>query len=187
MDHRITADSAFGPNPPDRPRHQPRPLPYALGDGMPTTAPVDAEHALNALVWAQGEPHLAADHLGLPSADALLAVMALDERVHDQARAVFRFFQLTKLLGTIQHVQEDLLESLPNMDAGAKARLYTSLIQAAEVFTKGAAAPPTSNNVFEMIMRSAPPHVRASLRVLLSDPAETVSMDDTPDKAEPAA
>lgn len=133
---------------------------------------LDPTQALQALVMAQGDPALAADRLGLASGDALLAALALDERVHDQARAVFRFFELTAVQGATRRVQDKLLEYLDDdkLDPRDIVRLYPALVTAVELLTKGGAAAggsTTNINIYETIMRAVPPEVRGALRALM--------------------
>lgn len=179
--------SAYGPSPPSGNaangtapppvRWQPRANPAAAG--------LTADIALDALAYSQGNPAIAAERLGLESAEQLLGLLSLDETVHPRAQAVLRFMQLGELLGGLQHVQAELLERLERMEDRDVAKLYTTMVMAAELFTKNAAptpnqAPNTQVNVTQNILRMVPPEVRQAIRVLMPpEPTDGTVLDSS--------
>lgn len=137
-------------------------------------AGLTADLALEYLAYAEGNPALAAERLGLKDAAELLGLIALDETVHPRAQAVFRFMQLAKLLGALSYVEADLLEKLERMDGKDVARLYGTLVQAADLLTRAGAAggvvpaaPAGPHNLTVNLLRMLPAEVRDAVRVLM--------------------
>lgn len=167
------------------PDHTPTPTQPTQGQGqwqrnLPTVpAHVTADLALEHLAYAQGDPALAAERLGLPNADVLLGLMALDETIHARAQAVFRFMQLAALLGALSHVQDELLTRVEQLDAKDVGKLYTTMVMAAEALTRAAApgvpgAAPGNTNITFNLLRLLPPDVRNAMKVLLPAPETAI-------------
>lgn len=136
--------------------------------------------ALDALIWSQGKPAVAAERLGLPDADSLLAAIVTDESQQDRLRAVMRSFAMLRLLGTAEQLEDILMERMDQLDAPSIARLFGNILSLADQMTRGANSAGASGAAAdprEALLKGLPANVRAALRVVNgSDP--TIYNDD---------
>lgn len=152
-------------------------------DGMDTNDPTNAdaltgEAALKALVYAQGNPALAAERLGMKNADALLAAIVMDQDTHEQMRLVMRAFTLVRLLGVAESLETIVFERVDELDAKDVAKLFHGILSLADLMTRSAAS--TTNNIVniqETLLRVLPPEVRAAFRVIQSDSMDNAILD----------
>lgn len=170
----------------------PGPAPDTTGAPVHARTPLSPDDALTALAYAQGNPAVAAERMGITHPDGaahLLATLALDESIHPRAASILRFMQLAKLLGSLQYVEATLLEKLEQMDGKEVARTYTAMVLAAELLTKSAAPSPagspgaTQNNVTINLLRLLPPEVREAMQALL--PADSAAPSPNPNLVMP--
>lgn len=151
----------------------------------PNTPHLDPQTALRALVHAQGQPALAAERLGLRSADDLLAVMVLDETIHDQMRQVMRAFLMIRLLGVANTLEQEVLGRLDELDAKETGRLFASIITLADLLTKSTQSNSTVDiNVQQTVMRMLPPDVRRAFQIVTSQDPELALETQAPLEAD---
>jgi hypothetical protein len=144
--------------------YTPRSLP------SPEPPPIDPQAALHALIRAQGRPELAAERLGLRSADDLLASIVLDENLQDEMRQIMRSFLMVRLLGVANNLEAELLARIDELSAPETAKVYASIINLANELTKGAAATNTNIDIHSTVMKLVPPDVRRALQIVSGDP-----------------
>lgn len=147
-------------------------------DGMDPNTPLTGEAALKALVYAQGNPGLAAERLGMKDADTLLATIVMDEDTHEQMRVVMRAFTLVRLLGVAENLETILFERVDELEAKDVARLFQGILSLADLMTRSAAS--TTNNIVniqETLLRVLPPEVRAAFRVVQADSMDSAILD----------
>lgn len=146
-----------------------------------TAVPADAmdgARALDALVWAQGRPAVAAERLGLQSADSLLAAIVTDESQADRLRTVMRSFAMLRLLGLAEQMEDELMGRLEGMDNPTIVKLFTGVLQLADLMTRGSNAAGGQLNVDprEALLKYLPPEVRGALRVIQSNTMDEAIM-----------
>lgn len=136
---------------------------------------ISAEKALHALVYSQGSPALAAERLGLQSADTLLAVIVTDETAHEKMRQIMRGFTMLKLLGVAATLEDTLFERLDELDARDVAKLFTSVLQLADLMTRAnqTVTPANPADAREQLLRSLPAPIQRAFRVV-----QGTSMDE---------
>lgn len=135
---------------------------------------IDGERALQALIYAQGSPALAAERLGLSDADTLLAAMVMDEAIHEKMRVAMRAFTLIRLLGVAESLETTLMERIEEMEAKDIAKLFASILTLADLMTRGAANSTTNINIQETLLKVLPPDVRAALRVVSAPTMDSI-------------
>lgn len=141
---------------------------------MPTGA-MDGNRALEALVWSQGRPAVAAERLGLPDADSLLAAIVLDDSLHVRLRSIMRSFALLRLMGVAEQLEDAVMGRIEDLDAATVAKLFSQVLSLTDQFTRGgnAEAMGATTDPRDMLMKALPANVRAALRVIQNngDPA----------------
>lgn len=139
----------------------------ATGAWPPPEA-MNGARALDALVWSQGQPAVAAERLGLPDADSLLAAIVMDETQQERLRVVMRSFAMLRLLGTAQQMEDLLMERIEQLDAPTIAKLFSQVLALADQMTRGsmATAGTASTDPREALFKALPPNVRQALRIV---------------------
>lgn len=151
-----------------------------LGPDGSAGQPMDGARALDALVWAQGKPAIAAERLGLQSADSLLAAIVLDDALQDRLRTVMRSFALIRLLGVAESLEDILMERIEQLDNASIAKLFTNVLQLADLMTRGSNAAGATSNVDprEALLKQLPPEIRGALRVISSNTMDEAILND---------
>lgn len=175
----------------NQPYSEPTPPQYRDRNGSGATAneggaldnaaqPMDGAQALDCLIMAQGKPALAAERLGLPDADTLLAAIVLDDSLQDRLRTVMRSFALIRLLGVAESLEDILMERVEQLDNPTIAKLFTNVLQLADLMTRGSNAAGSAANVDprEALLKQLPPEIRGALRVIGSNTMDEAIMND---------
>lgn len=139
-------------------------------DDWPPPSAMSGARALDALIWSQGQPAVAAERLRLPDADSLLAAIVMDETQQERLRTVMRSFAMLRLLGTAQQMEDLLMERIEQLDAPTIAKLFSQVLALADQMTRSTAGAATAGTATtdprEALFKALPPNVRQALRIV---------------------
>lgn len=125
--------------------------------------------ALDALIWSQGQPAVAAERLGLKDADSVLAAIVMDDTQQERLRTVMRSFAMLRLLGTAQQMEDLLMERVEQLDAQTIAKLFAQVLTLADQMTRATGTVGTATGTTdprEALLKALPANVRQALRVV---------------------
>lgn len=130
---------------------------------------VPAQTAVTALIHASGNAHLAAERLGIPK-HVLVASIAADPSAQRSLNEQLRTLALLTAFDTLQATQVCMDESISELEAPDRVKLFGDLVKLVTVMTESHET--TANvNITETMLGALPPHVRLAVTRLMQEPA----------------
>lgn len=132
----------------------------------PNTALIPAQDAVDALIAADGNLHLAAERLHVPHS-TLVASIAADPSAQASLNAQLRALTTLHTFDTLRLAKVIVEQQMAEMDPADFARFYTQLVQQVSSLTDPHET--TQNvNITEVVLKMLPPDAREALLKLVS-------------------